>query len=42
MAGLPLPRETASRAQWLDGEPTARQRWRALVTARRDQVRAAP
>ncbi|MET7354385.1 hypothetical protein [Streptomyces mirabilis] len=37
MAGLPLPAEhTAPR--WLDGERVARERWHALVTARRDRT----
>lgn len=33
MAGLPL--DSPSPAQWLDGDQPARQRWQALVTARR-------
>lgn len=37
MAGLPLPEHTA-RARWVDGEQQTRERWRHLVTARRDQL----
>ncbi|MEV0604712.1 ATP/GTP-binding protein [Streptomyces sp. NPDC050315] len=40
MAGLPLSAESASAARWLDGEQVTRERWRALVTARREEVRA--
>ncbi|MDX3208467.1 tetratricopeptide repeat protein, partial [Streptomyces scabiei] len=36
MAGLPV--ETPSTARWGDGAPATRQRWHALVTARRDQA----
>ncbi|MEV6183450.1 MULTISPECIES: ATP/GTP-binding protein [Streptomyces] len=36
MAGLPL--EAASRARWFDGQQPTRQRWRTLVTTRRDQL----
>jgi hypothetical protein len=36
MADLPLPQ--VSGARWLDGEPATRQRWRALVTARRNHL----
>ncbi|MFF1628464.1 hypothetical protein [Streptomyces sp. NPDC058272] len=36
MAGLPV--EVASTARWVDGEPAARQRWHAFVTAWRDQA----
>ncbi|MDX2630674.1 tetratricopeptide repeat protein [Streptomyces scabiei] len=36
MAGLPL--EAASRARWLDGQQPTRQRWRTLVTTRRDHL----
>ncbi|GAA0454538.1 ATP/GTP-binding protein [Streptomyces olivaceiscleroticus] len=39
MAGLPLPAESASAARWLDGEQATRERWRALVTARREYLR---
>ncbi|SEG94914.1 hypothetical protein SAMN05216223_13165 [Actinacidiphila yanglinensis] len=35
MADLPLPDQPASQARWLDGEQTARTRWRTLVTTRR-------
>ncbi|WP_328512768.1 ATP/GTP-binding protein (plasmid) [Streptomyces sp. NBC_00376] len=35
MAGLPLP--SPSPTHWLDGQTRTRQRWRALVTARREQ-----
>ncbi len=34
MADLPLP-EPGSRTRWLDGEAPVRERWQALVTARR-------
>ncbi|MFG2472274.1 ATP/GTP-binding protein [Streptomyces canus] len=37
MADLPL--NTPSPAQWLDGDQTTRQRWRALVTNRRRHLR---
>ncbi|MER5908857.1 hypothetical protein ABT150_54480 [Streptomyces mirabilis] len=36
MAGLPL--DDPSPAQWIDGEPATRSRWRALVTARREHL----
>jgi hypothetical protein len=36
MAGLPL--EAASCARWLDGQLPTRQRWRTLVTTRRDHL----
>ncbi|OAH16326.1 hypothetical protein [Streptomyces jeddahensis] len=36
MADLPLSH--VSGARWLDGEPTTRQRWRALATARRNHL----
>jgi hypothetical protein len=36
MADLPLSQ--VSGARWLDGEPATRQRWRALVTARRNHL----
>ncbi|MDX3697460.1 hypothetical protein PV726_46145 [Streptomyces europaeiscabiei] len=36
MAGLPV--EAPSTALWVDGELTARQRWHALVTARKDRA----
>ncbi|MGW7260523.1 hypothetical protein [Streptomyces sp. NPDC054834] len=36
MADLPLSQVTGAR--WLDGEPATRQRWRALVTARRNHL----
>ncbi|ALO05688.1 Putative ATP/GTP-binding protein [Streptomyces venezuelae] len=39
MAGLPLPAEHTA-PQWLDGEQATRARWRELVTARRDFLRA--
>ncbi|NUH42865.1 ATP/GTP-binding protein [Streptomyces samsunensis] len=35
MADLPLPADHAPQTQWIDGDESARQRWRALVTARR-------
>ncbi|GAB2891440.1 ATP/GTP-binding protein [Streptomyces mayteni] len=38
MADLPL--EAPSTARWIDDEPATRQRWRALVTGRRDQLAA--
>lgn len=38
MAGLPLPGEHTA-PQWLDGEQATRERWHALVTARRDFLR---
>ncbi|WP_369234321.1 hypothetical protein AB5J56_21205 [Streptomyces sp. R21] len=37
MAGLPLPERTA-RARWIDGEQQTRERWRHLVTTRRNQL----
>ncbi|MFJ2650349.1 ATP/GTP-binding protein [Streptomyces sp. NPDC087420] len=37
MAGLPLPEHTA-RARWIDGEQQTRERWRHLVTTRRDHL----
>ncbi|WP_323181427.1 hypothetical protein [Streptomyces sp. NBC_00154] len=40
MADLPLPAEAHSQARWLDGEPQTRARWRALVTTRREYLRA--
>ncbi|MFF4694044.1 hypothetical protein [Streptomyces sp. NPDC001307] len=36
MADVPLSQ--VSGARWLDGEPATRQRWRALVTARRNHL----
>lgn len=39
MAGLFA--DEPSTARWIDGPQTTRQRWRALVTARRDYLRAA-
>lgn len=39
MAERPL--ENASAARWLDGEQLTRQRWRDLVTTRREHLRAA-
>jgi hypothetical protein len=36
VAGLPL--EATSRARWLDGQQPTRQRWRTLVTTRRDHL----
>ncbi|MFJ3221582.1 hypothetical protein ACIPLC_37420 [Kitasatospora sp. NPDC086801] len=36
MAGLPLP--APSTTLWLDDEETVRNRWRALVTARRSHL----
>jgi hypothetical protein len=41
MAGLPLPADADSQARWLDGELQTRERWRALVTARGEHLRAA-
>lgn len=38
MAGLPLP--APSPAHWLDSEQATRDRWHALVTARREHLRA--
>ncbi|MEU8949693.1 ATP/GTP-binding protein [Streptomyces sp. NPDC048489] len=38
MAGLPL--SSPSPARWLEGQHSTRQRWRALVAARRDHLRA--
>ncbi|WP_030019404.1 hypothetical protein [Streptomyces monomycini] len=38
MADLPLAEQDASSAQWLDGAQTARTRWKALVTARREHL----
>ncbi|MGA5363925.1 hypothetical protein [Streptomyces purpurascens] len=38
MADLPLPH--AFDAQWIGGEQSVRERWRGLVTARRDHLRA--
>ncbi|AYG77959.1 hypothetical protein DWB77_07526 [Streptomyces hundungensis] len=40
MADLPLA-EPGSGARWLDGQQVTRDRWRALVTARADRLRAA-
>lgn len=40
MADLPLPAEARSQARWLDGEAQTRARWRALVTTRREYLRA--
>lgn len=40
MADLPLPEHTA-RARWTDGEQQTRERWRYLVTTRRDHLAAA-
>ena len=37
MAGLPLPEHTA-RARWIDGEQQTRERWRRLVTTRRNHL----
>ena len=39
MAGLPL--DAPSPARWLDGEQPTRERWRTLVTARRDHLHSA-
>ncbi|WP_431776301.1 ATP/GTP-binding protein [Streptomyces cucumeris] len=39
MADLPLPADRPSQPQWLDGDEPTRQRWRALVTARRHHLR---
>ncbi|GGV47608.1 ATP/GTP-binding protein [Kitasatospora herbaricolor] len=39
MADLPLPE--SSPARWIDGEDTTRQRWRSLVTDRREHLRTA-
>jgi hypothetical protein len=36
MAGLPLPSGRSGMTLWLDGEPSTRDRWHSLVTARRD------
>ncbi|MGA5508992.1 ATP/GTP-binding protein [Streptomyces umbrinus] len=41
MAGLPLPAETRSRAQWIGGEQTTRQRWRDLALRRRGHLHTA-
>ncbi|NUK26748.1 ATP/GTP-binding protein [Streptomyces lunaelactis] len=41
MADLSPPADAPSRAQWLDGERPTRQRWRALVTTRRDRLHTA-
>ncbi|MER8159959.1 ATP/GTP-binding protein [Streptomyces sp. NPDC094472] len=38
MADLPLPADHAPQTQWIDGDESARQRWRGLVTARRDRT----
>ncbi|MCX4902768.1 hypothetical protein [Streptomyces sp. NBC_00878] len=38
LAGLPL--ESPSPAGWLHGQQIARQRWRGLVTGRRNHLRA--
>jgi hypothetical protein len=35
-----LPHDSPSPARWLDGEQATRQRWRDLVTARRDHLHA--
>jgi hypothetical protein len=40
MAGLPL-REHAPRARWIDGQQRTRERWRAVVNARRDYAGSA-
>jgi hypothetical protein len=40
MAGLPLPPNT-TRARWIDGEQQTRERWRNIVTTRRDHVATA-
>ncbi|MFD9795510.1 ATP/GTP-binding protein [Streptomyces sp. NPDC059070] len=40
MGGLPLP-QTAPRVQWLEGEPVTRERWQALVAARRAYLSSA-
>ncbi|MFF2132888.1 hypothetical protein ACFVW1_47685 [Streptomyces olivochromogenes] len=40
MADLPLPADHTP-PRWLDGEGATRARWRAMVTARRDLLRAA-
>ncbi|MFG2681279.1 ATP/GTP-binding protein [Streptomyces sp. NPDC048392] len=40
MGDLPQPAGPAIR--WLDGEQATRERWRALVNARRDRLRATP
>ncbi|MEV0495835.1 hypothetical protein [Streptomyces atratus] len=40
MADLPLPVEAGSQARWLDGERQTRERWRSLVTSRREYLRA--
>ncbi|MGW3563507.1 ATP/GTP-binding protein [Streptomyces sp. NPDC000941] len=39
MAGLPLPTDHAPQTRWIDGAEPTRQRWRDLVTARRDHLR---
>lgn len=39
MASLPSPTEPASQTRWIDREANTRDRWRALVTARRDHLR---
>ncbi|PNG89646.1 hypothetical protein SMF913_25111 [Streptomyces malaysiensis] len=36
-----LPQPDGSTIQWVDEEHTVRERWRALVTARRDHLRGA-
>ncbi|WP_030814284.1 tetratricopeptide repeat protein [Streptomyces sp. NRRL S-337] len=41
MAGLPVPDEASSGAQWIDGPGPTRDRWRALVTARRRYLSSA-
>ncbi|MGW0647707.1 ATP/GTP-binding protein [Streptomyces umbrinus] len=38
MAGLPLPAEAPSPAQWIGGAQTTRRCWRDLVIARRDHL----
>ncbi|MFJ1751279.1 ATP/GTP-binding protein [Streptomyces sp. NPDC088116] len=40
MAGLPLP-QSGYRTRWIDNEAATRDRWQALVTARRAYLRAA-
>lgn len=39
MADLPLPADHTA-PQWLDGEQVTRERWREVVTVRRDRLRA--